>query len=423
LRTLVQQLERAFAAGQRAEAARLVARVQSVAPGHPLALYVAGVQALHNGDGRTARDCLQQATEKDSANPALWVNLATALRMLGLRAEEMRALERALALEPRHLPALLQMGALLTLEGKPRAAAAVYRNALATIAPGTQLSAHLKPALERAVAAVRDHDVALEAFLDERLRGLRAHYPGTHDRFDHCVDAILGKRRIYVPQPTFMHFPHLPDYEFYPRQDFPWLTGLEAATAEIRAEFERVFAEDQDQLEPYVAYPEGVPLDQWKELNHSRRWSAFYLWREGAPLPQHLARCPRTAAVIEQTPRVDVPKHGPTAFFSILDAHSHIPPHTGVTNTRLTVHLPLVLPGQCAFRVGDDKREWRLGEAWVFDDAIEHEAWNDSDVPRAILIFDVWNPYLTEAERALVRAATVAIGEFNRSEARDAARG
>src|SRR5256885_13746092 len=108
----------------------------------------------------------------------------------------------------------------------------------------------------------------------------------------------------------------------------------------------------------------------------------------------------------EKTPRVDVPEHGPNAFFSILDAHSHIPPHTGVTNTRLTVHVPLVLPGRCTFRVGDDKREWRLGQAWVFDDTIEHEAWNDSDVPRAVLIFDIWNPYLTEAERALVRAAT-----------------
>jgi len=112
-----------------------------------------------------------------------------------------------------------------------------------------------------------------------------------------------------------------------------------------------------------------------------------------------------------------VPEHGPTAFFSILDAHTHIPPHTGVTNTRLTVHLPLVLPGQCTFRVGDDKREWRLGEAWVFDDTIEHEAWNDSDVPRAILIFDIWNPYLTGAERALVRAATAAIGEYYRGQA------
>jgi hypothetical protein len=48
----------------------------------------------------------------------------------------------------------------------------------------------------------------------------------------------------------------------------------------------------------------------------------------------------------------------------------------------------------------------------VFDDTIEHEAWNDSDTPRAILIFDVWNPLLTEAERDLIQAATEVYGNY-----------
>jgi aspartyl/asparaginyl beta-hydroxylase (cupin superfamily) len=231
-------------------------------------------------------------------------------------------------------------------------------------------------------------------------------------RFDHCLDILLGKRRPYLPQPTFMYFPHLPAYEYYPRDLFEWLAEAEAAAPAIRAEFERVFAEDQDRLEPYVAYPDGVPLDQWKELNHSRRWSAFYLSREGKPFPEHEARCPQTMAMLAKVPRVDIRNHGPTAFFSILDAKCHIPAHTGATNTRLTVHLPLVLPGQCTFRVGSERREWRDGEAWVFDDTVEHEAWNESDAPRAILIFDVWNPYLTPSERALVTETTTAVEDF-----------
>ena len=40
----------------------------------------------------------------------------------------------------------------------------------------------------------------------------------------------------------------------------------------------------------------------------------------------------------------------------------------------------------------------------VFDDTIEHEAWNDADETRVILIFDVWNPLLSEAERELISA-------------------
>ena len=113
---------------------------------------------------------------------------------------------------------------------------------------------------------------------------------------------------------------------------------------------------------------------------------------------------------------MDIPGRGPTAFFSILEPHTKIPPHTGITNARLTVHLPLIVPPGCRFRVGGETREWRAGSAWVFDDTIEHEAWNDSDAARAILIFDVWNPQLTLLERDLVREATVAIAEYNDAE-------
>ena len=83
-------------------------------------------------------------------------------------------------------------------------------------------------------------------------------------------------------------------------------------------------------------------------------------------------------------------------------------------NARLIVHLPLILPANCRFRVGNDTRDWRTGEAWVFDDTIEHEAWNDSDEVRVILIFDVWNPLLSEAERLLVTAMMNALNAYEK---------
>jgi aspartyl/asparaginyl beta-hydroxylase (cupin superfamily)/Flp pilus assembly protein TadD len=413
VRALVQQVERAFAAGRREEGARLLAQAQVAAADHPLVLNAAGVHALNSGDPATARQRLERATQVDGKNPALWLNLASTFRKLGLPKDEMKALEKVLALEPRHLLALLQKASLLDIQDRPRQAAVIYQNALATIPPGTQLPQALRPAIQRAVDAVRENNAALEVFLGQHLQPERARVgTTTQARFDHCLAMMLGKRKLYMPQPLFMHFPHLPAYEFYPRDDFPWLAQVEAATAEIRTEFERVFAEDRARLEPYIAYPEGVPLDQWAELNHSRRWSVFYLWRNAIPVQEHLARCPKTAALLEKLPRADVPAHAPTAFFSILDARARIPPHTGVTNTRLIVHVPLIVPGQCGFRVGAETREWRSGEAWVFDDTIEHEAWNDSDIPRALLIFDVWNPYLSDVERRLVRAATKSIAEY-----------
>jgi aspartate beta-hydroxylase len=371
------------------------------------------LRELRNGNLAAARELLERAIAHDGANTRFMMNLAGTLRQLGLAEEEMRMIERVLAVEPRHLFALLQKATLLESQGKQRAAAKAYHHALQTIAPGASIPGALRGLIDKAVAATKANDAALEAFLNERLQELRERHAGEEqDRFEHCIDAFLGKRRIFTPQPTFLNFPQLPAREFYPRVEFPWLERLEGASAEVREEFERVFTEDGASLEPYIAYPQGVPLDQWAELNHSRRWSVFYLWRDGKPIEEHLRRCPRTAQLLASLPLLDIPGYAPTAFFSILDARSHIPAHTGVSNTRVIVHMPLIVPPACRFRVGSTTREWRPGEAWVFDDSIEHEAWNDSDAPRAILILDVWNPYLTAAERELVSATVTGIARY-----------
>ncbi len=102
-------------------------------------------------------------------------------------------------------------------------------------------------------------------------------------------------------------------------------------------------------------------------------------------------------------PQAELPGRAPTAFFSILKPRTRIPPHGGVTNARATVHLPLIVPPGCGFRVGGETRAWVEGRAFAFDDTIEHEAWNESDEPRVILILDVWNPYLTAVEQQMLQ--------------------
>jgi aspartyl/asparaginyl beta-hydroxylase (cupin superfamily) len=108
-----------------------------------------------------------------------------------------------------------------------------------------------------------------------------------------------------------------------------------------------------------------------------------------------------------------VPLRSPSALFSVLQPHTRIPPHTGVANFRLVVHLPLIVPPGCGFRVGSETREWRIGEAWVFDDTIEHEAWNDSDQTRIIFICDVWSPRLSVEERVAIGAIIQATDAFS----------
>jgi aspartate beta-hydroxylase len=413
IRQLIESATQALASGRAQDAERLLRQAELEAPRHPLVLNEIGRRMLLAGNPAGANEVLEQAVKGDPSNPLLWLNLAAALRGLKRADEEMAALEKVLAIEPLNLRARLQTASLQEIQGKPRAAAASYRTALQMIPPGVEPPPTMRPVLQYAKEAVEANDRALEAFLEERLKDLRARYADEPlGRFDRCLATLLRKRRIYRPQPTFMYFPNLPAIEFYERSDFPWLDSIEAATEDIRAELMNVLAEGIAPLEPYISLPEAMPLDQWRELNNSRRWGVYFLWREGVAVQEHLARCPRTVAALEAWPRCEVQGCGPTAVFSILDAKTRIPPHTGVTNTRLTVHLPLIIPPDCSFRVGAEVREWHPGKALIFDDTIEHEAWNGSDVPRAVLILDIWNPLVSVAERELVRSVTAAVGEY-----------
>lgn len=415
--SLMASVERLVAERRDTEAVALWKQATAIMPEHPRVLQERARRMALGGDPAGARALLERVVAASPRNVPFLLSLAAVLRALGEREEEFKVLESALAVEPRHLIVLLQKGALLELMGKPRAAAAIYRRAFEVLPPGLRLQGPLAAHLTHAREQITRNAEQLGALLEQRLDRLRARgSPAALLRVERALDRILGRKAIYAPQPTLLNFPFLKNYEFHPREDFPWLEGLEAASVAIRDEVLAVLAADREGLTPYIAYPDSVPLDQWRELNHSRRWSAYFLWKDGECQEEHCRRCPATAAALAQTPQVDIPSRGPTAFFSILDAHTHIPPHTGSTNARLTVHLPLILPGACRFRVGGETREWRAGEAWVFDDTIDHEAWNDADAPRAILIFDVWNPQLTALERDLVREAFVVFAEYNQPE-------
>jgi aspartyl/asparaginyl beta-hydroxylase (cupin superfamily)/Tfp pilus assembly protein PilF len=410
---LVESAERAHNAGRTAEAAELLAQAESLAPSDALVLNALGLQAMRSNDLPAARQHLERAAGQRPHEPVLWLNLAQCRRMQSDVAGELAALDQALALQPRFYPAVLQKATWLERQGKRKKAAKLYEVFLHIVPPPAQRPPQLMSAIEYAQKIVDADRNALAQVIETRLVKAAAR-DASRGRFDHCIDALLGRRRIFTSQPTLMHFPKLAAIEFFERRDFPWLGAFEDATAAMRAELLAVLADPASDAEivPYVDYPSTTPLDQWRELNRSRQWSAYYLLKDGVKIEKHLARCPRTAALLAAAPLADVPGQAPTAFFSMLQPHTRIPPHTGVTNTRLVVHVPLVLPAGCRFRVGSETREWELGKAWIFDDTIEHEAWNDSDEPRYILIIDVWNPLLTEAEKEWVRIATAAIAEY-----------
>jgi aspartyl/asparaginyl beta-hydroxylase (cupin superfamily)/Tfp pilus assembly protein PilF len=412
--TRIDQLLAAADAAQAARdvdtAARHLQDVLAIDPAHPRALNTLGLRALHRGDARTGADLLRRATQADGTAAALWFNLSTALRALGDDAGELAALDASLARDPYMLHALLAKGQLHERIGDHANATRTYTGLLKASPPNPRMPPAIANALAHAHDYVTAHANAFAAALDTALGNVRAAAPaGATARFDRAVDAMTGRNRVYYPEPTGLNFPFVPAIEFFDRSHFPWLAALEAATPAIQAELAALLDGGGDGFAPYVAYAPGTPVNQWEELNHSTRWSAFFLARDGELIAEHRARCPATAAALDALPQLDIAGRGPAAFFSLLRPRTHIPPHTGVTNIRSIVHLPLIVPPGCHFRVGGSTRAWRIGEAFVFDDTIEHEAWNSSDDLRAVLIFDVWNPYLTAAERDLLRALYPAV--------------
>jgi aspartate beta-hydroxylase len=421
LEGLVETARRSARAGRADEAARVWEQVRGAAPDHPEALAFFGQRALAQGDARAAVALLARAARAAPKDAIIPLNLANAHRALGDRRGEMSALEAALGADPYCYPALLAKAALVEKMGMPRAAARLYANALKITPPEDRLSPDLRNLVGRARAAVGANAEAFDGFLESRLGKVReAHRSARLDRFDETKDVLTGRKKVFTQQPVMLHFPRLPAIQFYDEDEFPWLRDLEAATDVVEGELNALLDERRG-FRPYLNHPDGVPLNDMANLNRSTDWSAYFLWDDGKRIDEHCAACPQTAALLQTLPMADVPGFAPAAFFSALNPATTIPPHTGVTNTRLIVHLGVIVPARCAFRVGNETREWRRGKAWVFDDTIEHEARNDSGDLRVLLIFDVWNPYLSAAERDLVCALLAAQREYYDGEPKERA--
>jgi len=371
----------------------------------------AGIEALRRGDARKARESFERIVATGQADASAYLGLAHACASLKDHSAALTAVNRALALEPRNLRALVMMGDCLATAGDDRAAASHYRAAVNAAPPPNQLPAELRQEISRAESMCERYAAQFETFLRGRLAARGFAEGRSSARFSDSLDIQTGRKRIYLQEPRQYFFPELPQIQFYARTHFPWLDKLEAATHDMRAELREVLKEESA-FKPYVEpTPRRPQIDNLGLLNNPA-WSAFYLWKHGELVAQNAARCPMTVNALADVPFARVKNRSPSVLFSLLRPGAHIPPHTGEVNTRLVCHLPLVVPEKCRFRVGNDIRTVVEGKAWVFDDTIEHEAWNDSDRTRVILLFEIWRPELTVEERALVSAMFEAIDEY-----------
>lgn len=360
--------------------------------------------ALAGGKVAEARSILEDAALLNPAKPEFWQRLATVRKMTAAPLLALEAIERALALAPLDFMNLMMRAHLLDALGLPEAGEA-YGRALAQPRPD-QLPPMFQRTVARAEAAWAAHQQTMTARLGAAFEASGADLtPTERRRAERFASNIARTTKTYHSEPTHFAWPGLREFEFHDRAGFPWLGELESLTPAIRAELDQVVNSPDAALVPYVKYGDSEPLAQWRELNHSRDWTAIHLIERGQAVAANAAHCPSTMDFLAKMDQPAIPGCAANAMFSLLAPQTHIPPHVGVANFRLVCHLPLSVPNRCWFRVGAETRDFAEGLAWVFDDTIEHEAKNETEALRVILIFDLWHPDLSPAERSAIAAA------------------
>ncbi len=386
------------------EAEALHRAVLARAPASLPSLQFLSARCLERGELGEAEACLRRSVELDPADLDASRALGVVLEGLGRVDEAVAVLRQAYRREPADPKSLLFLGAALARAGQREAAASagsllestrpemLQLDRLGGVGYATDRSARLRHALEGYYGQIRA-DAVKEAQLAAPAADL------------HRVSRALW-RPIFatgVPErrrPTFFYVPQLADEPWLEPERFDWAADLEAVAPELAKEVAGSLDLDADGL-PYIGKHEVS--ETWRSLAGRSDWSAVHFWSDALPNERALARFAKVRAALERLPLVTLEGAVPVeAFLSILKPRTRIPPHFGLANYRLTVHLPLIVPAGCGVAVAGEARETRSGRLMIFDDSYEHSAWNDSEAARIVLIFEIWHPALSAAERAAV---------------------
>jgi len=399
---LMTQADQLSQRGQHEAAVSRWMRVLELEPDYPPALNFIGVNSMLRGDLAVALEYLQRAV---SAAPGFAMAHANLSRVHGARgdaASSLASINAAIVADPTAWGAHMERARLLEGLGRTRDAAASWARGLSYVPEAVAQSPQLQPMFLQARKAVMHNQAMLREFIEDRLHGAAGR--GNHqelERFQHCLDIVTGRREFVTARPLVLPYPRLPAIPYFDTSQFEWAPAVEAAFPDILRELGALLEQPQ-RFVPYVQTQPGEPTGQFDALDRSMDWGALFLWKNGKRLDANADLCPRTEAAVGLAPQNTIANRAPVVFFSALKPGTHIQPHNGATNTRLTVHLPLIVPRDCGLRVGGETHVWKPGKLVVFDDTITHEAWNRSDELRVVLIFDIWHPMLTPLERELV---------------------
>lgn len=169
----------------------------------------------------------------------------------------------------------------------------------------------------------------------------------------------------------------------YDNATFPWAADIECEWPAIRKELDKILLR-KDELPGFHEISSDVAT-----ITSDREWKTFFFCGYGAKAQKNIDQCPETWQIVNKIPGLI------TAMFSILEPGKHIPHHRGPYNGVLRLHLGLLVPGpkeKLTIRVGQEMCHWEDGKALIFDDAYDHEVWNDTGKLRVVLFVDFVKP-------------------------------
>lgn len=405
--TLFESAERARQEGRLDAALADYDRVLARAPAHVGALYRKALLAFQAKRLAESAALLRDACAVKPDDAELNFYQGFVLVDAGREQEALAPLERAAAINPQWYAPHLKLGvAYLVLGQRDQAQQSFQRALLAD--PGLRVVV----ADENSPAALREEIRAALTLVAEREwtivgtaleAGARADPAADLSRIERGFRIQHGREpRVFdhpLRQPKFLYLPDLPAIPWFERERFDWVLMVERQLPAVREELETLTREEAEFI-PYISKDGGESASgtDFSSLAGSMVWNAFHLNLGDRWVEDRCRRCPQTTEVMHAVPAARMRGSAPEIMFSRLQAGGHIVPHFGLMNVRLTVHLGVIIPDQCAIRVGDETRSWQEGRILLFDDSFEHEAWNRSDRDRSVLIFEVWHPALNAAE-------------------------
>lgn len=242
------------------------------------------------------------------------------------------------------------------------------RSSLATVSPGTMMRTH-----EHASKDASSHSHETQRLETEGIASMDR--PSLVARF--FMSVVRRAERLNL------RYAKYGNPSVYDNALFPWVADIERSWADIRVELDRVLLRRSE-----LPNIQDITADA-KSITTDSGWKIFLFLAYGIESKLNIALCPKTWRIVKQIPGLK------TAMFSVFQPGKRLSPHRGPYNGVLRLHLGLLVPdhdGNLGIRIGSEKRSWSEGEVLIFDDAYEHEAWNETDMPRVVLFVDFEKP-------------------------------